>query len=76
MGYPRGIAGEEIPVAARCLAIADAFDAMTSNRSYRSPFSAEHAADEIENNAGTQFDPKLARIFVDLVRSGEIPVSP
>ncbi|MGI5936436.1 MAG: HD domain-containing phosphohydrolase [Oscillospiraceae bacterium] len=73
-GYPRGIAGEEIPIAARCLAIADAFDAMTSNRSYRSPFSVEHATEEIENNAGTQFDPKLARIFVDLIRSGELPV--
>jgi len=74
-GYPRGIAGEEIPVAARCLAIADAFDAMTSNRSYRSPLSVDHAAEEIERNAGTQFDPRLARIFVELIRTGELPVS-
>lgn len=73
-GYPRGARREEIPVSARCLAIADAFDAMTSERSYRKPMPVEAAVSEIENNAGTQFDPKLAMIFVGLVRSRRICV--
>jgi HD-GYP domain-containing protein (c-di-GMP phosphodiesterase class II) len=71
-GYPRGIAGEDIPLSARCLAIADAFDAMTSDRPYRRTMSIEAAANQIAKNAGTQFDPQLAEIFVDLVRAGEI----
>lgn len=74
-GYPRGLSGEEIPVAARCLAVADAFDAMTTDRPYRKGLSVEYAAEQIEKNAGTQFDPNLAHIFAELVRSGEITVS-
>jgi diguanylate cyclase (GGDEF)-like protein/putative nucleotidyltransferase with HDIG domain len=74
-GYPRGIAGENIPVSARCLAVADAFDAMTTDRPYRKGLSVEYAADQIEKNAGTQFDPNLAHIFAQLVRSGEIVVN-
>ena len=71
-GYPHGIAGEKIPVLARCLAIADAFDAMTTNRTYRRGMSLEDAVREIKKNANTQFDPRLAQTFVDLVLSGEI----
>ncbi|MGB4657793.1 MAG: HD domain-containing phosphohydrolase, partial [Mobilitalea sp.] len=63
-GYPRGLAGEEIPLQSRMIAIADAFDAMTSVRSYRLPVSEEEAAKEILKNAGTQFDPELAHRFV------------
>ncbi|PWL50252.1 MAG: hypothetical protein DBY36_06715 [Clostridiales bacterium] len=73
-GYPRGIKGEDIPIAGRCLAIADAFDAMTSNRSYRAAMSTAYAAEQILANAGTQFDPNLAKIFVELVRSGQLRV--
>ncbi|MGM9521887.1 MAG: HD domain-containing phosphohydrolase [Oscillospiraceae bacterium] len=73
-GYPRGIKGEEIPVSARCLALADAFDAMTTNRPYRAGFTAEYAASQIEQGAGTQFDPHLAALFVTLVRAGEITI--
>ena len=75
-GYPQGIAGEKIPILARCLAVADAFDAMTTNRSYRKKLPLEHALSQIEENAATQFDPQLAHIFVHLVRSGEIYIDP
>jgi putative nucleotidyltransferase with HDIG domain len=65
-GYPSGKRGEEIPVEARVLAIADAFDAMTSDRPYRSALSREEALAEVERCAGTQFDPKIARVFLEL----------
>ena len=71
-GYPRGISGEEIPITARCLAIADSFDAMTTSRPYRGAMSTDYAAHQIEENAGTQFDPLLAHVFVNLIRQGEI----
>ena len=71
-GYPLGIAGEDIPVTPRCLAIADAFDAMTTDRPYHRAMSFESAAAQIEVGAGKQFDPTLAGIFVRLVREGEL----
>lgn len=63
-GYPRGISGEKIPFISRIIAIADAFEAMTSERPYRETLSQEEALLEIKNNAGTQFDPKIAEIFI------------
>lgn len=66
-GYPRGLAGEAIPLQSRMIAIADAFDAMTSERSYRSPMTEEAAAEELLKHAGTQFDPVLVRRFVENV---------
>jgi putative nucleotidyltransferase with HDIG domain len=65
-GYPSGKAGEEIPVEARVLAIADAFDAMTSDRPYRSALTREEALAEVERCAGTQFDPKIAHVFLEV----------
>jgi putative nucleotidyltransferase with HDIG domain len=65
-GYPSGKAGEEIPVEARVLAIADAFDAMTSDRPYRSALTREEALAEVERCAGTQFDPEIARVFLEV----------
>ena len=56
-GYPRGLRGEQIPLAARIFAIADCFDAMTSDRPYRAALSFAEAFDEIRRGAGTQFDP-------------------
>src|SRR5690606_13261648 len=58
-GHPTGIAGEEIPLDARILAIADVFDALTSNRSYREAMTVEQAFDVLEQASGTQFDPYL-----------------
>ena len=76
-GYPRRIAGEDIPLSARILCIADSFDAMISERSYKAPYSLECALQEIEDKSGRQFDPKLAHLFVKLVRDGTIiPVKP
>ncbi len=73
-GYPRGISGEDIPVSARCLSIADAFDAMVSKRSYKNKMPVEDALMEIEKNLGTQFDPALGRLFINLVKDGTIEV--
>nr|WP_241254581.1 HD-GYP domain-containing protein [Brevibacillus sp. SYP-B805] len=67
-GYPDGLRGEEIPLVARILAIADAFDAMVSNRPYRQGMPVELALLQIEQGAGTQFDSHLAKEFVRLVR--------
>ena len=71
-GYPTGRAGNEIPVEGRLLAVADAFDAMTSLRPYRDRLSSDEAAAEVERCAGTQFDPTLTQVFVDAHASGEI----
>ncbi|MBR7021381.1 MAG: HD-GYP domain-containing protein [Lachnospiraceae bacterium] len=69
LGYPDGLKGEEIPEVARIISVADAYDAMTSNRSYRSAFPQQDVRDEIVKNAGTQFDPDMAKImqhFIDI----------
>lgn len=71
-GYPRGISGESIPIGARCMAIADSFDAMVSRRTYKEPMPLEGALEEIQRNLGTQFDPELGQLFVRLVREGKI----
>lgn len=67
-GYPQALAGDEIPLIARILAIADSFDAMTSDRPYRKALSAEEAVEELVNNAGTQFDPQLVEIFIKRIK--------
>ena len=73
-GYPRGLKGENIPFSARCLAIADAFDALTSNRPYRAGLTVNNALAEMKNNLGTQFDPAMANLFIKLVQDGTIKV--
>lgn len=74
-GYPRGISGEDIPVSARCLALADVFDAMTTDRPYRKGLPLDYALSELQRGAGTQFDPALTEVFVQLIRSRSIPLS-
>lgn len=66
-GYPKSLKGEEIPLQSRIIAVADAFDAMTSERSYRNALSEENAILELEKNARAQFDPQLVRIFIEKV---------
>ena len=66
-GYPEGLAGEEIPLGARIVQIIDAWDAMTSNRPYRKAMSKASAIAEIRRQAGSQFDPKLADLFLRAV---------
>jgi HD-GYP domain-containing protein (c-di-GMP phosphodiesterase class II) len=74
-GYPSGRAGEEIPLEARVLAVADAFDAMTSDRPYRRALSQAEALAEVERCAGTQFDPAIARLFLELFAETERPAT-
>lgn len=66
-GYPEGLAGEEIPEIARIIAVADAYDAMTSKRSYRDPLPQEVVRKEIVKGKGTQFDPEFAEIMLMLI---------
>jgi HD-GYP domain-containing protein (c-di-GMP phosphodiesterase class II) len=64
-GYPNGLVGEGIPLAARIIGLADSFDAMTSERPYRPAMSIERALDEIRKNLGAQFDEKVGQVFLD-----------
>lgn len=66
-GYPKGIKGEEIPLLSRILAVADAFDAMTSDRSYRKALPLDMALQELRKNAGKQFDPQIVELFIELI---------
>lgn len=66
-GYPDGISGKDIPEEARIIAVADAYDAMTSHRSYRQPLPQGVVREEIEKGIGTQFDPVFARIMLDMI---------
>lgn len=70
-GYPLGLKGDETPIASRIISIADAFDAMTQDRVYRKALSKEDALKEIEQHAGTQFDPYIAKLFVRMLREKE-----
>lgn len=67
-GYPSGLRGEQIPLEARLISVTDSFSAMVSERPYRDPMTPEEACKELENCAGTQFDPEIVRIFVEEVR--------
>lgn len=71
-GYPRRIAGEDIPESARILCIADSFDAMTSKRCYKEVVSVPQALKNLDEEAGKQFDPYLAQVFIKCVREGKI----
>jgi len=62
-GYPRGLRGEQIPLGARIFSIADALDAMISDRPYRKALPMSHAMEEIRRCAGTQFDPRIVEVF-------------
>ena len=68
-GYPAGLVGENIPLFARIAAVADTFDAMTSKRSYRNALPLEVVIAEIEKCSGSQFDPKIASVFLDILKN-------
>lgn len=73
-GYPKGLKGEEIPLIARMICVADSFDAMNSSRVYRKNLSKEYIISELENNKGTQFDPKIADIMLKLIAEGKVTI--
>jgi HD-GYP domain-containing protein (c-di-GMP phosphodiesterase class II) len=75
-GYPTRRAGQEIPVEGRLLAVADAFDAMTSSRPYRGALTLDAALEEVERCAGSQFDPDIADAFFAAWQAGEITPAP
>lgn len=79
-GYPSGLKGEDIPLEARIVCVADCFSAMTSDRPYRQGMSVEDACEELKRNAGTQFDPRIVQLFVEEVQKdppviGESPAA-
>jgi diguanylate cyclase (GGDEF)-like protein len=67
-GYPLGLKGEEIPLECRILAVADAYDSMTNDRPYRKAMSHREAVTELERCTGSQFDPELVRLFVEILK--------
>ena len=70
-GYPDGLSGTEIPLASRVIALADSWDAMTSARPYRARMPFAEALDELMAGTGTQFDPQVSAIFIELLEAGE-----
>ncbi|MBP5166318.1 MAG: hypothetical protein ILP09_03575, partial [Oscillospiraceae bacterium] len=71
-GYPEGIGGDSIPFVARIICCADCFDAMASKRVYKEPFSLDVIINEFKRCSGTQFDPKISGVVVDLITSGKL----
>ena len=71
-GYPDGLKGNEIPIQARIIALCDSYDAMNSKRIYRNALSFEQIKNEIKKNAGTQFDPEITNIFLNLMDNGTL----
>jgi len=74
-GYPVGVKGDAIPWEARILAVVDAFDAMTTDRSYRRALPGGHAIAELERCSGSQFDPEIVRVFAEAWRDGSLTVA-
>mgnify|MGYP000975388237 FL=1 len=70
-GYPEGLKGDAIPLAARIVAVVDVFDALVSQRPYKESWPAQRAAAQIEIGSGSHFDPKIAQIFLSLYRGGD-----
>lgn len=74
-GYPDGLKGKEIPYIARIISVADAFDAMTSDRIYRKHLDSVIVVKEIEKGAGTQFDPEIAEAMLDLIKTEKVKLN-
>jgi HD-GYP domain-containing protein (c-di-GMP phosphodiesterase class II) len=70
-GYPRGLKGAEIPIGARVVAVVDTYDAIVSTRPYKKAQAKDEAIRELEKNAGTQFDPRIVRAFLEVVRNAD-----
>ena len=73
-GYPDGLAGDEIPLEARIIFVADSFEAMTSDRPYRAGMGVDEAVAELRRCSGTQFEPEIVEALAHLVEEGELTV--
>lgn len=73
-GYPKGLKGNDIPFLAKIITVADSFDAMTTDRKYRSKLPMEAVINELKNNKGKQFDPEIVDKFIELIEKGEIKI--
>ena len=73
-GYPDGLVGEEIPLSARIVCVADSYDAMRLRRIYRNALPDEEIRKELLDNCSTQFDPQIARMFVDMLDNGMVVI--
>jgi HD-GYP domain-containing protein (c-di-GMP phosphodiesterase class II) len=73
-GYPDGLTAEEIPMQARIVAIADTFDAMTTNRPYQKAMELNYVVEKIKSFAGTRFDPHVVDAFANAVKRGDITI--
>jgi cyclic di-GMP phosphodiesterase len=71
-GYPYGLRGEQIPLGARIIAVVDAYDAMTSDRPYRASLGNQEAVRRLEAGTGTQWDPRVVAVFLELLRAGQL----
>jgi HD-GYP domain-containing protein (c-di-GMP phosphodiesterase class II) len=74
LGYPFGLTADAIPILSRIVLVADAFDAMTSKRAYQPALPVDFAVHEIRKNAGSQFDPSVVTIFLDLAEIDALPL--
>ena len=74
-GYPDGLKGDEISIGAKIVNVADAFDAMTTDRPYRAGFTVEKAVEQMEEKAGSQFAAEIVQVFVAVLRGGRIQVT-
>jgi HD-GYP domain-containing protein (c-di-GMP phosphodiesterase class II) len=72
-GYPDGLSGEDIPLGARILSVADAYDAMTSERPYRFRLSHQEAVEQLKKAAGTQWDPRVVEVLIRVLNEGQPP---
>ena len=71
-GYPEKLSGADIPLPGRIISVADAFDAMTSDRPYRSKVTNDQAVFELKKGAGKQFDPQVVEAFIDILRNSDL----
>ena len=74
-GYPRGLAGEDIPLLARIIAVVDAYDVMTHDRPYKEAVSGKEALQELKKCSGSQFDPELVKTFVDMMKEENVEIT-
>ncbi len=74
-GYNEGLKGEEIPYFARIICVADSYDAMSSARCYRKDLDTQKIMEELTDNAGTQFDPEIVAVMLELMKEGKVPIS-